>query len=182
MADKWLRLDEVGNAIDNLEMVAHFLGQLDSERKWKWIIIAGHQALYGFAICCIQGTDPQRVIDPKSKPPNERLISIWEAIKRCKNPDWLPFTGSRPLNTSPAENDAIQKLVETFRNEFEHFTPKHWSIEVSGMPALLEHLLRVVRFLALESDSITYHDDQQEFRISQTVTRISDLLARESAA
>lgn len=56
MNGKWLELDELENAIDNLEMASYFLEQIKSEKKWKWAIIATHQALYGFAICSIKGT------------------------------------------------------------------------------------------------------------------------------
>ena len=48
---EWLYLDELENAIDNLEMVPHFLEEINSTMKWKWTIIALHQALYGFAVC-----------------------------------------------------------------------------------------------------------------------------------
>ena len=41
----WLRLDELENAINNLEMVKYFLEELDDPIRWKWATIALHQAL-----------------------------------------------------------------------------------------------------------------------------------------
>jgi len=67
MPEKWLRLDEIENAIDNLEMVQHFLEHIPSDLKWKWTIISLHQALYGFLICALQGTDARQTVYDKTK-------------------------------------------------------------------------------------------------------------------
>lgn len=56
-------INEIDNLIDNLEMVAHSL-ESPIRFKWKWGIIALHQALYGALISVLQGTDSrQTVID-----------------------------------------------------------------------------------------------------------------------
>ncbi len=61
--NEYLEIDEIGNLIDNIEMVAHFL-ESSMEYKWKWVIIALYQALYSAFICVLSGTDPrQTVID-----------------------------------------------------------------------------------------------------------------------
>ena len=181
MKERWLRLDELENAIDNLEMTAWFLERIPSEKKWKWTIIAVHQALYGFAICGVRGTDSRWVVK-KSKKKDGWLISIWEALERTKDPKWMPLGISRPLVTTPEEDAAIERLVDEFRNEFEHFKPKHWSIEVSGMPIIVGHVLRVIRFLALESNCVLYLEEGQLLRVQEALAKIEQNLAREAAA
>lgn len=182
MTEKWLRLDELENAIDNLEMAAHFLEQVPSEKKWKWTIIAIHQALYGFAICSVQGTDASWLIDKRSKKDEEKLISVWEALKRAKDARWMHLGISQPLVTTPDEDAAIERLIKEFRNEFEHFRPKHWSIEVSGMPDIIARVLRVIRFLALESNCVVYPAEDEENRTQQILAKIGRRLAEEAAA
>lgn len=63
--EEFFEIDETENLIDNLEMVAHFL-DTSIAYKWKWVIIALHQALYGSLIASLQGTDArQTVVDRK---------------------------------------------------------------------------------------------------------------------
>jgi hypothetical protein len=180
--ERWLRLDELENAIDNLEMAAWFLERIRSEKKWKWTIIAIHQALYGFAICAVRGTDSRWLTEKRGKKKKEWLISIRKALQRAKDPKWMPFGNSKLLVTTPEEDAAIDRLVDEFRNEFEHFKPKHWSIEVSGMPDIIGHVLRVVRFLALESNCVTYAEEEQESRVEKALARLEQGLAREATA
>src|SRR2546426_9631731 len=87
----WLRLDELTNAIDNLEMCSHFLATLPHPIRWKWAIVALHQTIYGFAICAVKGTDDQSVLKSRKSAKEPQLISIWEALKRANDPqDLLP--------------------------------------------------------------------------------------------
>jgi len=157
-------------------MVAHFLEHIPSEKKWKWAIIAIHQALFGFAVCAIQGTDSRWLIKN-----NNKLITVWAALERAKDAKSMPLGISKPLVTSPEEDAAIKKLTNEFRNEFEHFKPKLWSIELSGMPTIMRHVLRVIRFLALEADCVSYPDEIQRDAVQQAVTRIENALVRAAA-
>jgi hypothetical protein len=65
--EEHFEITEIDNLIDNLEMVAHFLGS-SVAYKWKWAAIALHQALYGALIAVLQGTDfRQTVVDRKTE-------------------------------------------------------------------------------------------------------------------
>ena len=170
MCELWLRLDERSNSLDNLEMCAHFLEALPDPIRWKWAIIALHQALYGFAVAAVQGTDSWSVLkDPAN--PNSHLVSIWTAIERARDSAYL-WPGGRPLVTSEDEVKAIEKLVKEFRNGFEHFSPAAWSIEVSGMPTILERVLRVVEGVAIATRSVRYEDDKQEVAARTAIGRV----------
>lgn len=46
------------------------------------------------------------------------------------------------------QQDASVKKLNYFRNEFIHFMPKGWSIEVSGMPRLCSDCLGVIKHLS----------------------------------
>lgn len=62
----YFEIDEIENLIDNLEMVVHFL-DVSIPYKWKWVIIALHQALYGALISTLQGTDPRQTVVDRQK-------------------------------------------------------------------------------------------------------------------
>ena len=170
----WMHLDELENSIDNLERCAQFLAEIAHPTRWKWSIIALHQALYGFAICAIRGTSSSSVLRNPEKW-DSQLIAIWTALDRAKLPDHL-WPGAHPLVVSADEKQALDRLVSEFRNQFEHFGAVAWSIEVSGMPELFGHTLRVLRHLACNSGSVRYYEDVQEDRVIAALGRIDELL------
>jgi hypothetical protein len=168
--ENWLRLDEIENAIDNLAMCHRFLAEIQAPIRWKWAIMALHQALYSFAICAVRGTDSLSVLT-RPDDHNSYLISIHEALSRAKSSRFL-WPGATPLVTTDPENVALERLGNEFRNGFEHFRPQGWSIEVTGMPDLFRHALRVLRHLAVESQSVRYETDEQRTRVTETLGAI----------
>ena len=94
---------------------------------------------------------------------NPYLISLDEALRRAKQKEYLPsLVNSQPLVTTAEEDDAIYKLTKEFRNEFEHFAPKGWLVLSSGMPAIVSSLLRVIRFLGIESNFVAMSLEQEQ--------------------
>lgn len=179
MQGNWLHLDETENAIDFLEATARFVETIPDETKWKWVSISLHGALYGFAICAIQGTCPNRVTYKEKG--EIKLISICKALKRCQDQRWMgQYTNSKVLTLSDDENWAIENLRATLRNNFAHFKPKSWSLEITPMPDIVSHVLRVIEFLALESGN-TMLDDEQVDRIKRAIKRIRSVVESERA-
>lgn len=178
--ENWLQLDERANAHDNLNMCEHVLCNLPDPIRWKWAIIATHQALYGFALAAVQGTNCNSVRkDPMN--PESQVISIWEAIRRAKDTQYL-WPGGVPLVTTPEEDRSVDRVVNEFRNGFEHFAPAAWSIEVSGMPMLLGRVLRVVEGIAIGTNSVRYWDDNERAAVVATIWRLKQLLTAEGVA
>jgi hypothetical protein len=148
MKHKYYRTDEKENAVDFLATAATFYAE-NHPHKWKWLTISLHGALYGFTVLAIKGTDHGRVSKGK------KLISLWEALDRCQdNAYMLQYSGSRRLEVSNDEKRAVEKLSAGFRNNFEHFMPKLWSIEVSVFTGIVGHVCRLIHFLALESGNV----------------------------
>jgi hypothetical protein len=148
--EKWLRLSEERNAIDYIEKAAFFIkSAAENYVDWKWVLIGLHGALYGFAIAACQGTDSRSVTTK-----NGRLIGFWEALNRCQDPDHMKMlVHSKALVLTEKQKESIESLTSVFRNEFEHFKPKGWSIEIHGMPEIAIDVLEVIRFLALETNT-----------------------------
>ena len=179
MPEDWLRTDEKENAVDSLEMTGELLKRMkDTNTKslWKWISISLFNALYAFCICAIQGTNPDRVkeIDKRTGQYKDKLISFPEALKRTQDPRWMrQFTHSQTLALTTERKQNIEKLRTEIRNNFEHFTPKGWSIEVSGMPKIVSDATDVIEFLALSSGNPAWDtDSKQEQRIRDAIKKI----------
>jgi hypothetical protein len=89
------------------------------------IMIALHGALYGFAVCAVRSTDPDRVMK------GENLISPREALIRCQsNAHMLQYVHSVRLQLSNEEEEAVAKLLNWIRDNLLHFKPHSWSIGV----------------------------------------------------
>lgn len=123
-----------------------------------------------------QSRELQHLVDPNSKKGEGKLIGIWEALRRAQDARYLPWANCIPLTISQEEDEAIRKIINEFRNEFEHFTPKSWTIEISGMPQILRQVFRVIGFLALESNCITYFEADQKLGVENALSRIQKIL------
>ncbi len=150
---KLISFDEQTNALDYLEKSFYFLQTVDIEpQNWKWVIITLHSAIYGFAISACRGTDSDSVIK-KNRKGYKQLISFGEALDRCQNPNFMRANVNyKYYEFSEQQKDSLRVLQKVFRNNFEHFTPKAWSIEIHDMPLMILDCLDVVRLLIVYSD------------------------------
>jgi hypothetical protein len=192
--EEHFHIDEIENLIDNLEMTAYFVLSPHAY-KWKWAVIALHQALYGTLIVTLRGTDARQTVVDRQKDSgkavmlhvhrvpfdviassfgkseeairemisNPFLISFDEALRRVKRIDCLPsLDNAKPLVTTSEEDNSIHDLTKEFRNQFEHFAPKGWTIFTSIFPPLAKDVLRVITFLVSESNCVHMSAKQEE--------------------
>lgn len=164
--EKWLRLSEEKNAIDYLGKAAFFIKSVsENYNDWKWVIIGLHGALYGFAIAACRGTDSRSVVTKRG-----RLISFWQALKRCQDPNNMKMLiHSKHLILTENQKESIEAFKSVFRNEFEHFKPKGWSIEIHGMPEIAIDVLEVIRFLALETNTYVHLNEDDRNLVEQLI-------------
>jgi hypothetical protein len=161
-----LEITEEINALDFLEKAYFFISQHEIKAiDWKWVSIALHGALYGFAICMLKGTNYERVIF-KDRNNINRLISLDEAIKRCQLPEYAKMTiVSKELILSNKQKESIRVLKDLLRNNFIHYIPSNWSIEIHGCPDMAIDILSIIKFLALESCNYISLSDSQKKKV-----------------
>lgn len=151
---RWLETDERREAVKALEMTAKMLSLVrDNEYYWKWVIVGLHNALQALFVVAVSGSAGFGAIEPKQvgkwlrvyrsgkgKYPSlnlMRFMPLYEKVKKSFRP------------SIPEDVDKNVKRLNDFRNEFMHFTPKGWSLELDGLPSLLRNCLRVVESLIL---------------------------------
>lgn len=61
------------------------------------------------------------------------------------------------------------KKINQFRNEFIHFIPKGWSLEVSGLPHICIDCLNILEFLGWSSGNVVWRDDQVQTRAEEAI-------------
>lgn len=150
MAEKrYLRFTEHSNALDSLRRAVQFLeGTKSDESIWKWVTIALHDALYGFSICACQGTDPSHLM---SKANPDFLRGFDAILEKCQTPNGMyPFGECRPLKLNPVQKRRI-RFLKAIRDDFAHFSPKGWSIDLCELIQSSHEALVAIRFIVVES-------------------------------
>jgi hypothetical protein len=170
MKPQYTRFSEEWNALDYLEKTVEFIHRAEKyPTDWKWVIVSLHGALYGFMICALKGTDPDRVL-AREKKGTTRLISFKKALEWCQDSDHMIMTtASKVLLVSERQERSLDDLHSQFRNSFAHYQPCLWSIELHGMPQMVIDGLEVTRSVALESGNYMWLTDEARMRIDGLV-------------
>jgi hypothetical protein len=170
----YLYLTEELNALDYLDKALHFASQVNNDPiYWKWIIISVHHATYGFAICALKGTAASLTVIEG----NNKLISFPDAMNRCQNARYMNMlVTSNVLQLTEDQKDSIDRMSNDFRNHFMHFSPKAWTIELSGMAKIISDCLDVARFLALETGNHTHLDREARAQVERKIEKIKAIL------
>lgn len=152
-----LRIDEKENAIDSLEMSLSFLKKTKENKfYWKWVIIAIYNALYGFMVCALTQGNPDNVL----KGSNSYLISFKDALERIQKKEYLGCFGVKPIILDQKDKKDMEILQKILRNNFEHFSPKAWIIELSGMSIIMNTGLKIIKDLCNLGIMFTFNEDQ----------------------
>lgn len=67
----------------------------------------------------------------------------------------------KAFNPKTDQDSSVEKLNEV-RNEFMHFDPKLWVLEINGMPKIVAEIMDIIYFLAFESNNIILNDSKKE--------------------
>ncbi len=176
---KWLRFTEETNALDYLERAGEFIKLTESDKTaWKWVVLALHGALYGFAIAACKGSDYRSVVHVTKKGLN-KLISFDQALAMCADAKRMgTLHGGRALILTDGQKTSIMKLKQSLRNNFEHYVPGGWSIELHGLPRISIDVLDIIHFLALETFRYQHLTQSQRRRVKSITYQCKRLLKK----
>jgi len=161
----WFRTDHAEDVLASVRHAYACLKLADSDPgAWKWLVLSLHSALQGGCVCYLTTTaEPigalterstinwlnffeKSRIDVDVKPPQTRLASLPELLERIKRPnDAGEGTATSEINISQSELRDLNFLHSTFRNQFTHFAPMNWSIEISGLLLIVPVVTRIIR-------------------------------------
>jgi len=171
-----LRTNETKEAISALEMIAETAKSLGKDRyRWKWTIIATHNALQGFMILALQMGNGLLVLKENiaaqwlkalregGQYPTEKLDSFLNLYKKIKSDLMLRYENSKKFEAKPNHDRAVERLNE-LRNDFIHFVPKGWCLELTGLPEICLSCLEIMEFLGWESENVSWYDETHEKR------------------
>ena len=76
---------------------------------------------------------------------NDNLIGFWTAIARIQDGELYMgrYLDSKPIVLTDKEKESIIKL-NSFRNDFEHFIPTSWSIEIDLLKNICSDIINII--------------------------------------
>ncbi|MDN3649590.1 hypothetical protein QWZ13_11750 [Reinekea marina] len=163
-------------------MVCESVSKVNTDIEyWKWAVIALHNSLQGSMVLALRAGNDFRIMPDKlaekclkahreNKPwPKVKMDNFPNLYKKVKSTEYMHFlTCSKVLPEDEERDRAVTKLLE-LRNNFIHFMPQGWSLEVSGLPGIFVSLLNMANFLLFESGNVTLYEDDERSRISGAI-------------
>jgi len=166
----YFRTDEEAEAAEALCMASRLSDGLDRDvRLWRWVIIALHNAAQGFMVLSLRHGNGLAALTKESAAawlkahenggdyPPERLDHFPNLYAKIKGEEHGQIAGNKRF-TPGATHDSSFKKLNDFRNEFIHFTPKGWSLEVDGLPEICLDVISVIEFLSWQTENIMWHE------------------------
>lgn len=164
MAEHWVRTSETEDVAGSLRhAIRAAQGVTDDPQEWKWVVISLHLALQGACVCHLTtttvpvGAVTQRNAaewleylersssDTNAKPPTTQLMGLPDLLKAVRKPH---SAGDRSndigVMISDSELEWLVRFHREIRNQFAHFEPVGWSIEMSGIPEIAVLIARII--------------------------------------
>jgi hypothetical protein len=169
--ETWLRTDERLDVISSLKMFTNTLQVLKPDPSyWKWSIISLHSALqsmmafhlsFGNDLLVMSQKDAEAWLEAhynETAYPESKMDNFLNLYKKIKSNEILGY------KFCPAgQQGSSVKRLNNFRNEFIHFMPKGWSIELSGIPDIFLDCLDIIK--ALGNANPSRWEDDLQYRI-----------------
>ncbi|MBN8453249.1 hypothetical protein [Accumulibacter sp.] len=182
MTEHSLRTNEHEEAASALEALAEWAERVEKDiGYWRWVVLALHNTVQGSMVLALRGSDGLRPLrdDIAAKwltayrdggqYPIEKLDSFLNRYKKVLSDTMLFFVHSKKVIPSRTLGRSVKKL-NSLRNDFVHFLPRSWSLEVSGLPEICLDCLALVEFLAWECGNIIWHEEEHRERGKAAIT------------
>lgn len=166
---EYYRTSEKENALDNLDKLDQFCIKAKNDKSyWKWIILALHGTLYNFMLLALLKSDgsgiweneirdEQGYIDTFNK--KIKVINFLTAYEWIQNKQKMEcYVNSESFQSNKEIDEAMDRLNTEFRNQFIHYKPIGWSIEIEILKKLIDKTVPVIEFLIFKSSNIFFNE------------------------
>jgi hypothetical protein len=174
---RFLRTDEQDDAVRSLEWAAQLAQTVSTDRHlWKWIRVALHSAAQGFMVLALWDGNGMRALrdkvaakwleahrrgDPYPVEKLDEFLNLYAKVKTRR--------GSKSAFQPGTSHDRSLYRLNEFRNEFTHFTPKGWCLELALLPPICCDTLDLVEFLGWKSGQVLWHKQTHVRRTKSAV-------------
>ncbi|OGT08121.1 MAG: hypothetical protein A3J49_11030 [Gallionellales bacterium RIFCSPHIGHO2_02_FULL_57_16] len=103
--------------------------------------------------------------------PVEMLDDFLNLYRKVKDKDNFHTIGAGPFSPCASHDVSFEQLNE-FRNEFIHFTPKGWSLELRGLPRICLDILDLIQFFGWETTAVIWHNRAHVVQTKRALKRL----------
>jgi len=184
MAGNWVRFDEYEDVLASTDLLALVAPKLLKQpSSWKWMILAAHNGLQGALVCAIKDTSNTNILEKGSATkvlnyletlegdePQEKLADFITLLKRYRK--------KYPCNGITTEQlRRIHKFHKKFRNNFAHFVPTGWLIEVAILPAIIDSAVELIEMAMQQPQVVMHLSGNKKRRLAKNVAATRTALA-----
>lgn len=185
----YLQTNHWVDTVSSLEAANDFaLQAMTDERYWKWLLIAQHSAVQGFMALALEQGNALLVMrddvrrkwfqahEKGTEYPDDRMDYFLSLYDKVKSDVVCLYVGSKKFVPGTSHDYSMAKLNE-LRNDFIHFMPKAWAIELAGLAKVCLDALDVAHFLGWESMTIIWHDATLRERTELASSKLKESLS-----
>ncbi len=195
MAGNWIETDEAEDVAGSIRHVICSAQLADEDcQAWKWVAMALHSALQGACVCHLTTTATpvgavtkrnagqwlayfeDRRTDPAAKRPKTQLMGLPDLLKAVRKPH---SAGDRSnvngIVITDSELSWLRRFHEDIRNQFVHFEPMGWSIEVSGLPEIATLVARIIGEMLHIGYAFRHQDLAQREKMQRSLRALASL-------
>jgi hypothetical protein len=184
MATRFLRTSEHEEAVRSLEWAEIQARGLSADPYlWKWVFIALHNAAQGFMVLALWNGNGLLALRPRvaekwlkayesgGQFPTEKLDEFLSLYAKVKDRFNFNTIGAGPFPSNESIDASFQRLNE-IRNDFTHFTPKGWSLELAGLPNICLDVLLLIEHFGWETTAVLWHLRSHPVRAKRSLKRL----------
>jgi len=196
MVEKWLTTDEADDVAGSIRhAIRSAAGVSEDPQSWKWVALALHSALQGACVCHLTTTAApvgaltkanteewlayfeESRINPDAKCPQTKLLSFPALLKAIRKPQSAGNRGNE-RGIILADNDLNWLIYfhDVIRNQFVHFEPMGWSLELSGLPGIAALISRIILDIADCGWAFRHQDGAWLAGLRSDLLRLSEVL------
>jgi len=163
-------------------------------QAWKWGLLTLHSALQGACVCHLTGTAaPLGAVtranaekwtkyfedsrdNPDAKPPKTELMTLPDLLKAVRKPGSAGShisNGGGRIEISDKEINWLKRLHDEIRNQFIHFQPMSWSIDVSGVPEFARTVARIIKDILAYGWAFRHLDNEKKSELASDLALLS---------
>jgi len=177
----WISTDEaadVAGSIRHALRAAQFVSE--DAQAWKWVALALHSSIQGACVCHLTTSAvPIGAVTKKNerewiaylkdsrtnssaKAPSTHLMALPALLKAVRKPNSAgDRSNATGVTIGSSELRWLCRFHQDIRNQFVHFEPRGWSIEVSGIPEIAKLISRIILEMVSMGYAFRHQDSDQ---------------------
>jgi len=105
--------------------------------------------------------------------PDNWLVSFLKAFERIQNQTRVGrYVPGKPFVSDAKVNEAMKRLNTELRNQFLHFKPKSWLIEISEIKKIIQTTLPIIRFIIFKNRIRILIEEKEQLAINNMLKKI----------